>query len=63
MDKKITIVSQEQLRKLISEEATRFKKELNLKKEREAVFAQLKEFCSEDELKELINYNSKNDKK
>lgn len=53
MNKNIIKISAEQLKKIISEEALKYKKILQLEKERNFILNQLKKVCNEEEFKKL----------
>jgi len=53
MSKNVIKISAEQLKKMISEEAIKYKKVLQLQKERNYILNQLKEVCEDEEFKKL----------
>lgn len=54
MEKKVIKVSAKQLKTIIAEEASRYKKILELKRKKDAVISQLREMYEPEELQELV---------
>lgn len=57
MEKKVIKVTPKQLQTIIAEEASRYKKVLELKKKQKAVLTQLREMYEPEELQEIIGEN------
>lgn len=54
MEKKVIKVTSTQLKKIISEEASRYKKVLELQKQKDAIMSQLNEMYEADEVNEML---------